>query len=120
MPVPHNATYIGERVNSTRRCYDVVVSVRYDPLMNTSVVHHMLLYGCAAPYTRDNVWCVIFHYCMPFYCAICRDCKGMGRLCDKTDSPHILFGWGRNAGGIQLPQGKLCVVTDIAGPSKII
>lgn len=27
-------------------------------MMNTSVVHHMLLYGCIGPYSSDNIWYV--------------------------------------------------------------
>ena len=48
------------------------------------------------------------HTCM---ITIYRDCKGMHRLCVHDNQPYILFGWGRNASGIQLPQGNICIVT---------
>ena len=55
--------------------------------------------------------CVIILYIPLLLCDMYRDCKGMGQLCSGHSQPYILFGWGRNASGIQLPQGNVCRVT---------
>ncbi|XP_065910976.1 peptidyl-glycine alpha-amidating monooxygenase A-like isoform X3 [Dysidea avara] len=75
--------------------------VRFEPRVNTTSVHHMLLFGCHVPFATNQTW----------------DCKAMSKLCSGSFAAHILFGWGRNASGIQLPEGvgfKVGASTDIS------
>lgn len=98
-------TLVGGTINFIKHVINkmTVILVRYDP-MASDLVHHMLLYGCKLPYSNHKTWCVDDTLKFKELIVICRDCKGMGRLCG-TGQPYILFGWGRNASGIQLPTG---------------
>ena len=59
-----------------------------EPLAEQSQVHHMLLFGCAneASNTVDKVW----------PCRMAQPCRGQD---------GVLYGWGRNAPSVHLPEG---------------
>ncbi|KAK2080406.1 hypothetical protein QBZ16_000259 [Prototheca wickerhamii] len=63
--------------------------VEFTPLAEASRVHHMLLFGCAgAELGRPEVW----------------DCK-MAKACPSRGVDNVLYGWGRNASPVALPEG---------------
>jgi hypothetical protein len=63
--------------------------VAIDPLARQGVVHHMLIYGCAAPAVSKQL----------YRCGMQTQgtCKG------GVSSP--LYGWGKNAPGLRFPEG---------------
>lgn len=64
--------------------------IRYEPRAQMDTVHHMLLHGCKLPYKAESgAWpCV------------------MGQICARNGgSVQFLYGWGRNAPALHLPQG---------------
>ena len=64
-----------------------VCQVGFDPIAEMGTVHHMLLFGCSVPASREHVW----------------PCKMQAACGDGGDS--VLYGWGRNAPRIDLPKG---------------
>uniref|UniRef100_A0A915PZQ5 peptidylglycine monooxygenase n=1 Tax=Setaria digitata TaxID=48799 RepID=A0A915PZQ5_9BILA len=70
--------------------------VGYKPFATMQKAHHMLLFGCTQPGTDETVW----------------DCGEMttaganfqrAPVCNSQ--PSILYGWGRNASQMHLPEG---------------
>lgn len=55
----------------------------------TNKVHHLLLFGCDEPYSRDSHW----------------DCKSMFGLCARSPG-QIMYAWANHAKGLELPQGR--------------
>lgn len=52
------------------------------------IVHHMLLFGCKYPAQTGSVW----------------NCR-MRSACEDSGSENVLYGWGKNAPPMSLPQG---------------
>ncbi|EFN58531.1 hypothetical protein CHLNCDRAFT_34137 [Chlorella variabilis] len=52
------------------------------------IVHHMLLFGCKAPAQTAEVW----------------NCRMMS-ACEDSGSENVLYGWGKNAPAMAVPDG---------------
>lgn len=61
--------------------------VGVEPTSDQRIVHHMLLFGCGAPASTKPVW----------------DCKMAATCAGGGDA--VLYGWGKNAPAIVLPEG---------------
>ncbi|CAG9534227.1 unnamed protein product [Cercopithifilaria johnstoni] len=70
--------------------------VGYKPNATMQKAHHMLLFGCSQPGSDEAIW-------------DCGDMTTVGPNFQRApiciDQPRILYGWGRNAPELYLPEG---------------
>eukprot|EP00731_Ephydatia_muelleri_P016753 Em0009g1177a len=91
-PAKHNDYWcVGVKLPST----DSYI-VKYEPLADPKVAHHMLLYGCKKPHLTTGSW----------------PCQGGDQIC--SDQTRFLFAWAKGAEGISMPEG----VGFFVGPSS--
>uniref|UniRef100_A0A1D1ZR72 Peptidylglycine monooxygenase n=1 Tax=Auxenochlorella protothecoides TaxID=3075 RepID=A0A1D1ZR72_AUXPR len=85
-PTHENDSYICTVVKAPEEAMHLV---GFTPEAHQSTVHHMLLFGCRTPARTDlPVW----------------DCK-MKKVCAVADNENVLYGWGKNAPAVTLPEG---------------
>ena len=67
--------------------------VGYQPSATSRTVHHMLVFTCSAPGKLGEPY----------------NCLGNSAICQEEST--IIFAWGRDAQGMQLPEGmRMCVL----------
>ena len=89
VPMPEFATHERDQYLCTEvKLPDVAYSlVEIQPLADQKQVHHMLLFGCETPAKSEKVW----------PCSMAPACKGRRE--------NVLYGWGKNAPTVKLPEG---------------
>ncbi|XP_032230228.2 peptidyl-glycine alpha-amidating monooxygenase A isoform X2 [Nematostella vectensis] len=69
---------------------DEAFIVGYEPHAEMHTAHHMLLFGCSTPASKEGFW----------------NCGDMGvGVCASGSPERIMYAWGRNAPKLNLPKG---------------
>ncbi|XP_066923969.1 peptidyl-glycine alpha-amidating monooxygenase B-like [Clytia hemisphaerica] len=74
--------------------------IRFEPIGNMRVAHHMMIFSCEEPFLKDKIW---------------DNGHGHPKVCKDGYRAEIKYAWGKNAPPLQMPKD---VAFHIGGRSK--